>query len=93
MKKTVKIGWVFWVTVERYRTNYYRAVRCANSFEFVKFGFRVSWGMPWAKSFVEYHCLNSYGYQSEGIEKRNEEMLANKRGFKIRMPKMKYTIA
>lgn len=92
MRKIVKISWVFWITIERYRTNYYRAVRCANSFEFVKFGFRVSWGMPWAKSFVRYECLNSYGIGVEGIEKNNKEMLSAP-GFKIKMPKVKYIIS
>jgi hypothetical protein len=92
MIKTAKISWVLWLHIERYRTNYYRKVRGANYFEFVKFGFRVSIGMPWNIHVVKYEVLNSYGRQVEGLEKTNKEILLAP-GFRIRMPKVKYILS
>lgn len=92
MIKIVKVSWVFWLHIERYRTDYYRRVRGANYIEFVKFGFRVSIGMPWNIHVVKYEVLNSYGRQVEGLEKTNKEILLAP-GFSIRMPKIKYILS
>jgi hypothetical protein len=91
MKKIIKLRWVLWFHIQKYDTNYYRNTKGANFFEFVRWGYKISIGMPWAKPFVEYEVLNSYGIGVKGIEKNNKDIISAP-GFKILMPAIKYTL-
>jgi hypothetical protein len=91
MKKTIRLKWVFWLHIEKYVTNYYHKTRGANFFEFVKWGYKINIGMPWAKPFVEYEVTHQLGVGVKGIEKKNKDILSAP-GIKILMPKVKYTL-
>lgn len=92
MKKTVKVGWVFFISIQkRLSKGEKRIIRLANSLNIFYLGYELIIGMPWSIYYVTYNVQNRYGKQVEGIEKDNNEMIASP-GFKLRMPKIKYTL-
>lgn len=91
-KTTVKLKWVFWFRVEKWRTDFRTKIRGANYIEFWLYFFRISIGMPWAKAFVEYEVGHPLGIGVKGIEKNNNEILRNCKSIRVYMPSKKYTL-